>query len=423
MSYRTRMLFLIMSFWFTISFITNILGPLIPDMVSSFELTDLALAGFIPTSFFLAYALMSIPTGMLTEKIGEKPILIIGFILPLIATILFGVLHTYLVLLLSSFLLGIGMAMLQTVLNPLQRAVAGEEHYAFIAIVAQFVFGIASFLSPRVYGYLVHHLTATEAVLSDNLMISFFRKITPPDMPWVSLYWIFSALLLVALLVTLFVRFPSLETSDESLTGSSSYCDLFKQPLVWLFFIGIFSYVASEQGISIFVSTFLEKIHDVDPRGTGAIVVSWFWGMMTIGCIVGMVLLKLFDSRKLLRISGIISILLLAFGLWGSRLVAIIAFPSIGFSISMMFGVVFSLALNSVSNHHGAFAGILCSAIVGGAAGPLFISIIADYAGIRAGLCLPFLFLAYITVIGYWAKPLVNNKTMSFKEMLHLNKS
>ncbi|MFA6833028.1 MAG: MFS transporter, partial [Bacteroidaceae bacterium] len=143
MNHRTRMLFLIMSFWFTISFITNILGPLIPDMVSSFELTDLTLAGFIPTSFFLAYALMSVPTGMLTEVIGEKSVLIIGFILSLLATILFGVLHTYIVLLLSSFLLGIGMAMLQTVLNPLQRAVAGEEHYAFIAIVAQFVFGVA----------------------------------------------------------------------------------------------------------------------------------------------------------------------------------------------------------------------------------------------------------------------------------------
>ena len=47
---------LIMCFWFTISFITNILGPLIPDIIRNFQLTDLAMAGFIPTSFFLAYA-------------------------------------------------------------------------------------------------------------------------------------------------------------------------------------------------------------------------------------------------------------------------------------------------------------------------------------------------------------------------------
>ena len=57
------MLALIMMFWFTISFITNILGPLIPDIIHNFELKDLAMAGFIPTSFFLAYAIMSIPAG------------------------------------------------------------------------------------------------------------------------------------------------------------------------------------------------------------------------------------------------------------------------------------------------------------------------------------------------------------------------
>ena len=59
------MLALIMAFWFTISFITNILGPLIPDIIHNFNLSDLAMAGFIPTSFFLAYAIMSIPAGLL----------------------------------------------------------------------------------------------------------------------------------------------------------------------------------------------------------------------------------------------------------------------------------------------------------------------------------------------------------------------
>ena len=61
-------------------------------------------------------------------------------------------------LLASSFIIGLGMAMLQTVLNPLQRVVGGEENYAFVAEVAQFVFGIASFLSPLVYTYLIHEL-------------------------------------------------------------------------------------------------------------------------------------------------------------------------------------------------------------------------------------------------------------------------
>ena len=66
------MLALIMAFWFTISFITNILGPLIPDIIHNFNLSDLAMAGFIPTSFFIAYAIMGYPAGNMLQKYGYK---------------------------------------------------------------------------------------------------------------------------------------------------------------------------------------------------------------------------------------------------------------------------------------------------------------------------------------------------------------
>lgn len=89
------MLALIMAFWFTISFITNILGPLIPDIIHNFNLSDLAMAGFIPTSFFIAYAIMSVPAGLMIDRFGEKPVLFLGFLMPFIGTTLFACLHTY----------------------------------------------------------------------------------------------------------------------------------------------------------------------------------------------------------------------------------------------------------------------------------------------------------------------------------------
>ena len=75
---------LIMLFWFVISFITNILGPLIPDIISNFDLKQLSLAGYIPMSFFLAYAVMSIPAGILIEKYSEKTVSLMGFSMPFI---------------------------------------------------------------------------------------------------------------------------------------------------------------------------------------------------------------------------------------------------------------------------------------------------------------------------------------------------
>ena len=412
------MLALIMMFWFTISFITNILGPLIPDIVHNFNLKNLALAGFIPTSFFLAYAVMSIPAGMMIDRYGEKPVLFIGFLMPFVGSMLFACFPAYPVLLASSFIIGLGMAMLQTVLNPLQRTVGGEENYAFVAELAQFVFGAASFVSPLVYTWLVHALSPEVYQPGENLFLDGLSKLIPPSLPWVSLYWIFAVILLLMLLAVLLVRFPKIELKEDEKSGSSSsYKHLFGQKYVWLFFLGIFCYVSTEQGVSVFMSTFLEQYHGIDPQTAGARCISWFWGSMTIGCLVGLVLLKLIDSRRLLRISGVLSIALLLVALFGPVKVALVAVPAMGFSISMMYSIVFSLALNTATRYHGSFAGILCSGIVGGAAGPLLVSVFADIASLRVGMMLILLFLGYITFIGFWAHPLVNNKTVRLKDL------
>ena len=417
MQKRYLSLVAIMMFWFTISFITNILGPLIPGIIDNFQLKDLAMAGFIPTSFFLAYAVMSIPAGLLIDRYGEKPVLFAGFSMPFIGSILFACMPCYGVLLASSFIIGLGMAMLQTVINPLQRVVGGEENYAFVAELGQFVFGAASFVSPLVYAWLIHALSPEVYVAGQNALLDILASVTPLELPWVALYWVFTAILAVMLVIVAIARFPHIELRDDERSGSSaSYFSLFRQRYVWLFFLGIFCYVATEQGTSVFMSTFLERYHDIDPRTVGAKCVSWFWGSMTLGCIVGMIALKLVDSRRLLQVSGILSIALLASALFGTASVATVAFPAIGFCISMMYSIVFSLALNTATAYHGSFAGILCTGIVGGAGGPLLISLLADMTSLRTGMCLIFLFMGYITFIGFWAHPLVANKTISLRK-------
>jgi len=395
---RVFFLVVIMIFWFVISFVTNILGPLIPDIINSFSLSKLTLAGFIPTSFFLAYAVMSIPAGLMIEKWGEKTVLFLGFFMNLVGSLLFAFLHTYPVLLVSCFIIGLGMAMLQTVMNPLQRAVGGEEHYAFVSDCSQVVFSGASFVSPLVFTYYVA-----------NPM-----KYAPEGMPWISLYYLFGAIIIAMLVIVLLCRFPKIELkSDEKSGGKSSYFELFKDKKVWLFALGIFFYVSTEQGLANNISLFLERYHGFDAHTVGASAVGWFWGSMLIGCVIGLLLLKLVDSKLLLKFCCILSLALLAVGLTSSGDIAKIALPGVGFAMSLMYPIIFSLALNSVTKHHGSFAGLLCTAIVGGAVGPLFIGMLSDaISSLKTGMCLLFLFIAYILFIAFWAQPLVRNKLL-----------
>ncbi|MBR2135959.1 MAG: MFS transporter [Bacteroidales bacterium] len=405
---RIGLLAIIMVFWFVISFITNILGPLIPDIINTFNLSKLTLAGFIPTSFFVAYAVMSIPAGILIEKVGEKVVLFIGFSIVLAGSVLFAFLHTYPVLLVSSFVIGLGMAMLQTVMNPLQRTVGGEENYAFVSDCSQVVFSAASFISPIVYSYYV-----------TNPM-----SFAPEGMPWISLYYLFGFILVAILAVVLVTRFPKIELkSDEKSGDKSSFMELFGMRKVWLFALALFFYTGTEQGMSNNISLFLERYHGVDPHTLGATCVSWFWGSMLIGCVIGLLLLKLIDSKQLLKICCVLSAAVLAAGLFAPdsmRIagypVAVFALPAVGFAMSLMFPIIMSLALNSVSKHHGSFAGIMCSAIVGGAAGPLLVSMLSDaVSSQRIGMCLIFIFIAYILFIAFWAKPIVKNKLLTDK--------
>ena len=138
---------------------------------------------------------------------------------------------------------------------------------------------------------------------------------------------------------------------------------------------------------------------------------------MLIGCVIGLLLLKLIDSKALLKICCTVAIVLLAIGLFSEGNIAKYALPAVGFAMSLMYPIIFSLALNSVTRHHGSFAGIMCSAIVGGAVGPLLVGMLSDATSSqRIGMCLIFLFIAYMLFIAFWANPIVKNKLITNKD-------
>ena len=137
MRYRSSFLVgVILIIWFVISFVTNILGPLMPIIIETYQLS-LTMAGFLPFSFFLAYGVMSIPAGVMIEKLGKKKSMLIAFSLNLLGTLLFAFNPQYSMALASLFVIGIGMAMLQVIINPLMRTAGGEENFAFYSVMGQ----------------------------------------------------------------------------------------------------------------------------------------------------------------------------------------------------------------------------------------------------------------------------------------------
>ncbi len=399
---------LIVLTFFVISFLTNIIGPLVPQIIEDFDLS-LTLVALLPFAFFIAYGVMSIPAGMLIERFSEKNVMRQAFAVATFGALLFGLFPVYHIAVISLFLIGTGMAMLQVAINPLLRVAGGEENFAFNSVVAQLFFGLASFLSPLVYTYLVLNVGKDDS----NFVLSILSNLVPENLPWVSLYWLFAFVSTLMIVVISFSKFPVVQKKEDELIGAiETHVELLKNKKVILYFLGIFCYVGSEQGVANWISEFLSTYHGYDPQTVGARTVSWFWGMMTAGTVLGLLLLKIMDSKKVLILFTSAVLICFSLALFASGAVALYMFPAIGFFIAVMWPIIFSLALNSISEHHGSFSGILVTGIAGGAIVPLIVGSLGDIIGLRLGMIFLYLTFAYILSIGFWAKPLISNKTI-----------
>src|SRR5207244_1814438 len=143
-----------------------------------------------PFSFFIAYGVMSIPAGFWVERYSEKPVMMTAFLAGTLGSLSFALLPAYSVAIVSLFVMGAGMATLQVAINPLLRVAGGEEHFAFNSAFAQLIFGSASFISPRVYSYLVENLGSPST--NNNILLRVLRRITASNLPWPSMYCIFA---------------------------------------------------------------------------------------------------------------------------------------------------------------------------------------------------------------------------------------
>lgn len=404
---------LIMAIFVAISFVTNIMDPLGPDIKASLGLS-LDQMGSLTFGLFLAYAVMSIPSGILVEKFSAKAVLIVAFLLSGLGTLVFashpGLFRSPLLVMFS---IGVGFAMLQVVINPLLRSAGGEEHYAFFGNLSQLVFALGSAGSPYLCNYLLSRLN--DPALPRNGVIHALDKLVGKGgYPWVSLYWVFTIVLLAMFVIVSLVKLPKVELQEDEKVGSFDTIRLLlKSRTVWLFFIGITCYVGTEQGVALFIKEFLTSHHKVDPELANKVAVAGFWGAMAAGCALGLILLKLFDSKKILLCfasGGIITLLVALFT--RNAHVALVALPLMGFWCSVGWPLVFSLALNSVEKHHGAFAGILCTGIVGGSLMPKLIGHLGAHFGLQFGMLAIVGTLGYLLSMGIWARPLIANATI-----------
>ncbi len=405
---KAGLITLINLLYFQVGLLVSIISALIPNILDSYHLSY-GLGATLPFAFYISFTFLCIPTGIANERFSPKSVIVFSLLLALAGSLLFALFPNYYFSVISLFIIGSATAILQVSAVPLLRSVCGAEKLAFHSTLNQLLYGAGAFVSPNIYSYLTSNLVNKDR--KSNFIFDGLARLVPVNYEWIAAYWLFAFLIIVTLLILWFTQFPDKDTaSGQPAEERGSYRQLLKNKYVIFYFIALTAYTSCEQGVAVWMSKFFQVYHHVDPLKNGASILSWYWILLSGGCLAGLLLLKFFDSRKVLAVFTLMAIGSFTAGLYGNIDVAKIAFPMVGLFASVMFPIILSLAVNSVARHHELLTGFMYTATVGAALGPFIIGVLSDHGGLRFGFHYIYLALGIILSVPFWARPLMTGK-------------
>jgi FHS family L-fucose permease-like MFS transporter len=402
------------SLFFIWGFLTCLNDILIPHLKAVFSLnyTEVMLVQFC---FFTAYFIVSLPSGIIVEKIGYKRGIIVGLITAGIGCLFFypaAGLRSYPMFLVALFILASGITLLQVAANPYVVLLGKPETASSRLTLTQAFNSLGTTVAPYFGSLLILSVAvkSTEEIqkLNPSQLTAYqLAEATSVQFPYLGL----AATLLIIAAVFALIKLPEIEAASAGASDGTgqSYDSIYKSAWGYrhliLGAVGIFVYVGAEVSIGSFLVNYFGSKEIVGlPVEQAGKFVSFYWGGAMVGRFIGSAVQRKIKPGYVLGFNAIVATILVitsmstfgAFAMWSILLV--------GLFNSIMFPTIFSLALDGLGKHTGQGSGILCMAIVGGAIIPVFQGLIADKIGLHHAFLLPlicYLFIAYYGIKGH----------------------
>ncbi len=373
MSMRTMPIF----FAFFVMGFVDAVGTLVGFAKDEYHLSGF-MAGLLPFFGFIAFALFSVPGGVLMDRKGKKFLMLLSLGIVLVGEAVPALATGYLTLVAAIFLIGVGMTLLQVAGNPIMRDVSEEGRYARNLTFAQFIKGLGSIAGPAV----------AIALISRGL-------------PWNSIFTVFGLFVAITLVGVAFLQVDDEKGADDKPPASigSSFA-LLKDPYVFMMIFGLFLYVGAEVGVNSWIATYLsEKFQfDLGSLATGGI--AFFFVALSIGRLLGSAILNFISARQFLVVTALVSVLGTLGIIFGTKEVALASIFVAGLGFGNIFPLIFSILIDRMPERSAELSGLLCMAIAGGAVMPLVMGAVNDSFGITGAMLVPFLSCLYILFLG-----------------------
>jgi FHS family L-fucose permease-like MFS transporter len=376
--------------FFAWGLITSLIDPLVAAVKGIFTLTDVE-AQLSASAFFIAYGLISFPAATLIARVRPVPAILLALatmVAACLVMLLAANVANYTLVLAGLFLLASGITVLQVAANPLAAALGAPERSHFRLTLAQTFNSMGTFIGPYVGAVLflegleVKAGTVVTQAARDNALLGIDR----------AYFWICGllALLLVFFLLARRTVSAAAPTPAPAEGLGAMVRDAVSSRWALLGGAAIFLYVGAEVSIGTQMALLLndDGVWGVSLQDAGKFV-SFYWGGAMVGRIIGSALLARIDAGRLLAAFAAAACLMCLF------VVAVGGIPggyvalAIGLANSIMFPVIFTLTLERSTARDEATSGLLCTAIVGGAALPLVTGAVSGASGYITALLVP----------------------------------
>ncbi|HRO69169.1 MAG TPA: sugar MFS transporter [Chitinophagaceae bacterium] len=414
-SYIMPML-IIGALFFIFGFVTWANATLIPYLQIACELTTSA-AMLVTFAFYISYAVMAFPSSWVLKKTGFKKGMMLGLLLMAVGALIFipaANSRTYTIFLIGLFVIGTGLALLQTACNPYVTILGPIESAAKRISIMGICNKGAGALAPLIMGAIM--LDNSDALQSKLLTLDATQKAAELDAlaSKVIVPYIIIAAVLVALAI--FIHFSSLpeikaEGEDESDTASTvkNRESIFHYPYLWLGFVTLFLYVGVEvlagDTISVYGASLGISL-DVAKHFTSYTMIG-----MLVGYLLGIALIPKYISQSTaLKFSGILGVLFSLGAIFTTGSTSVLFIAILGFANALVWPAIWPLAINGLGKFTKTASALLIVGIAGGAILPRLWAKLGESVGLQQAywIMVPcYLFILYFAVSGHkvgWRK-------------------
>ncbi len=395
--------------FFILGFITWLNGLLIPYLRTACELTDFQ-ALFVAFAFYISFTVMALPSSWVLEKIGFKNGMSVGLWIMAVGALVFipaAQTRVFGVFLVGLFILGTGMAILQTAVNPYITILGPIESAAKRISIMGIANKTAGAIAPLVLAYFIVHPGDDEAIknivnLSQEEKMVFLDALAARV---VNPYIVMAVMLVLIGFGLKYSNLPDIDSEDNEDIKNTTHDDhksILQYPYLVLGVITLFVYVGAEviagdtiirYGQSLGIS--MEK---------AKMFTTYTMVSMLVGYVIGIFLIPRFVSQqRALQASAILGVIFSIAALFTNGFTSVMFIALLGLANALVWPAVWPLAIKGLGKHIKTGSALLIMAISGGAIMPLLWGKLSDvYSSQTAYIILipAYLFILYFATYG-----------------------